>query len=88
VTAMARRSVKSDERNAGLFPCEEERRLSQAPADWRAKAAILERHGLPAVDPIMGGRYWPAVQAFWNRRYGLCSIEASNQDGTENLDAL
>jgi hypothetical protein len=77
-------------RDQGLFPSENEiaRRLSQNPRDWPAKAAVLERHGLPRVDPMMGGRYWPAVREFWNRRYGLTSIEAFQPDGEENLDAL
>lgn len=77
-------------REQGLFPCEAEiaRRLSQAPAEWSAKAAILERDGLPRIDPIMGGRFWPAVDAYWRRRYGLSTVEVSNPDGEENLDAL
>jgi hypothetical protein len=75
---------------AGLFPCEAEiaRRLSQAPENWAAKAKVLERHGLPEIDPLMGGRYWPAVLAFWNRRYGLSIVEASQPDGEEDLNAL
>ncbi len=75
---------------SGLFPCEAEiaRRLSQTPAEWASKAIILERDGLPRIDPVMGGRYWPAVQAYWNRRYCLSSIEPSQPDGEENLDAL
>lgn len=74
----------------GLFPCEEEtaRRLSQDPTDWKAVAIVLERHGLPPVDPLMGGRYWPAVIAFWNRRYSLSSVEPSQPDGEDNYDAL
>jgi hypothetical protein len=77
-------------RNAGLFPCETEiaRRLSQNLSDWKAKATVLERDGLPRVDPIMGGRYWPAVIAWWNRRYGLSNVEVSQPDGEENLNAL
>ena len=77
-------------RSQGLFPCEAEvaRRLSQDPKDWRAKAVILERDGLPRIDPIMGGRFWPAVVAFWYRRYGLTRTRASQPDGEENLDAL
>lgn len=77
-------------RDVGLFPSEHEiaRRLSQDPAEWRAKAHVLEREGLPRVDPVMGGRYWPAVIGFWNRRYGLTTIEVSQPDGGENLDAL
>ena len=74
----------------GLFPSEAEiaRRLSQDAREWAAKAHMLEREGLPRVDPIMGGRFWPAVLAFWNRRYGLSTVQASQPDGEENLDAL
>lgn len=74
----------------GLFPCEAEtaRRLSQDPASWKAKAIILERDGLPKVDPLMGGRFWPGVVAYWNRRYGLSRVEPSALDGQENLDAF
>jgi hypothetical protein len=77
-------------RSHGLFPGEAEiaRRLSQTPNDWRAKAAVLERDGFPRVDPLMGGRYWPAVLAWWNRRYGVSTIEASQPDGEENLNEL
>jgi len=86
---MARRSPDIV-RNAGLFPSEAEiaRRLSQTLPEWTAKALILEREGLIRIDPLMGGRYWPAVIAFWNRRYGLSSIEVSQPDGEENLNAL
>ena len=78
-------------RSTGLFPCEAEvaRRLSQTPREWAAKAIVLERDGLPRIDPVMGGRFWPAVDAYWRRRYGLSSIEPVRQpDGAENLDAL
>lgn len=84
---MPRRAAHRDQ---GLFPCEAEiaRRLSQDPAEWPAKAIVLERDGLPKIDPLMGARYWPAVEAYWNRRYGLSRVEASALDGQENLDAL
>jgi hypothetical protein len=26
---------------------------------------------MPQVDPLMGGRYWPAVRAFFDRRHGV-----------------
>ena len=86
VGKVARRSS----RNQGLFPCEGEiaRRLSQEPRKWRATAVVLERHGLPRVDPVMGGRYWPAVLAWWNRRYGLANVGVSQPDGEEDLNAL
>jgi hypothetical protein len=74
----------------GLFPSEHEiaRRFSQDPASWASKAAILERDGFPTIDPLMGGCYWPACTAWWNRRYGLANIEVFQPDGAENLDAL
>lgn len=77
-------------RRQGLFPSEAEiaRRLSQTPAEWAGKAIILEREGLPRIDPIMGGRCWPAVEAFWLRRYGLANTTPSQPDGEDNLNAL
>jgi len=83
-------AAELDARSRGLFPseCEIARRLSQTPHEWSAKAIVLERAGLPRIDPVMGGRYWPAVTAWWNRRYGLSTIEASQPDGEENLNAL
>jgi hypothetical protein len=32
---------------------------------------VLERDGLPKIDPLMGARYWPAVVAFFQARYGV-----------------
>ena len=32
---------------------------------------MLEERGLPKVDQLMGGRYVPAVRAFFDRLYGL-----------------
>ena len=62
--------------------------MSQEPGSWANISIVLERDGLPKVDPLMGGRYWPAVIAWWNRRYGLATVEVSQPDGGENLDAL
>ena len=38
---------------------------------WPGLAAVLERQGLPRIDPQFGGRYWPAVVAFLDRRHNL-----------------
>jgi hypothetical protein len=38
---------------------------------WPAKAVLLERLGLPKIDPLMGGRFWPAVKVWFLRRHGL-----------------
>jgi hypothetical protein len=60
-------------RSRGLLPSEGEiaRRLSQTLPEWSAKAKILESDGLSMIDPVIGGRFWPAAHAFWLRRYGL-----------------
>jgi hypothetical protein len=75
---------------SGLFPSESEiaRRFSQDPSTWASKAIVLERDGFPRIDPLMGGRYWPACTAWWNRRYGLATVEVLQPDGGENLNAL
>lgn len=36
---------------------------------WPGLAVVLERLGLPRIDPQFGGRYWPAVKAFLDRRH-------------------
>ncbi|TXN64470.1 hypothetical protein FV230_18405 [Methylobacterium sp. WL6] len=36
---------------------------------WPGLAVVLERGGFPKVDVMMGGRYWPAVKAFLDRRH-------------------
>jgi hypothetical protein len=37
----------------------------------------------------MGGRYWPAVKAFFDRRHGLANmLPPPCADGEEDLDAL
>lgn len=39
--------------------------------DWPEIAQQLERRGFPRVHPLMGGRYFPAVLAFFQRDNGL-----------------
>ena len=86
---MSRRGLLRPQDEA-LFLREQEiaRRLGQTPRDWEAKAIVLERHGLPRIDPLMGGRYWPAVRAFFDQRYGISNAVPSQPDGGENLEAL
>ncbi len=90
--SMSRAKTVKDKavRDGGLFPSESEiaRRLSQTLPEWKAKAVVLERQGLPRVDPLMGGRYWPAVEQYWRRRYALSTVEPSQPDGGEKLDDL
>ena len=72
----------------GLYPCEAEiaHRLSQSEKHWRRIAPQLERQGLPKIDPIMKGRFWPAVEAFFRNRLGLGDMVASQPDGEERWD--
>jgi hypothetical protein len=72
----------------GLYPCEAEiaRRLSQSEKRWRQITPALERQGLPKIDAIMKGRFWPAVEAFFLNRHGLGNITASQPDGEERWD--
>jgi hypothetical protein len=39
--------------------------------EWQQIAPLLEARGLPKIDALMGGRYWPAVIAFFDHLYGL-----------------
>ena len=77
----------------GLYPCESEiaRRLSQSEKQWRRIAPQLERQGLPKIDPLMRGRFWPAVEAFFRDRHGLSIIpeglkQGWKPDGEEHWD--
>ena len=80
-------------KHQGLYPGEAEiaRRLSQSEKHWRRIAPQLERQGLPKIDPIMKGRYWPAVEAFFHNRHGLSSMLEDlklgwKPDGEEHWD--
>jgi hypothetical protein len=45
--------------------------LADRAKEWPAKAVVLERDGLPKLDPLMGGRFWPAVKNWFMSRHGL-----------------
>jgi hypothetical protein len=59
----------------------DERMLSEAIlgrgkySQWRAIAPLLERRGFPTIDGLMGGRYTPAVKAFFDREYRVSGSE-------------
>jgi hypothetical protein len=57
--------------------------------EWQQIAPLLEQRGLPKVDHLMGGRYVPAVIAFFDHLYGLDrpGDVPSAPDGTENFAA-
>jgi biotin operon repressor len=67
-----------------LFVSEQElarRLLGERAAVWAGVVQVLERDGFPKQDPLMGGRYYPAVLAFLDRRAGLDKpITLSEQD--------
>ena len=55
--------------------------------DWPALAPLLERRGLPKIDDTMGGRYVPAVKAFFDSANGLGKDVPLRSDGVEDLGA-
>src|SRR5437660_12251461 len=75
-------------RHQGLHPCAADiaRRLSQSDKHWRRIARQLERQGLPKIDPVMKGRFWPAVEAFFRNRQGLGNMVGSQPDGEAMWD--
>ncbi|TSJ64606.1 hypothetical protein FO470_04930 [Starkeya sp. 3C] len=85
--------MKRAVREMPLYPSEAEiaRELlgPNRAGEWRGLAALLERKGLPTVDPLFGGRYWPAVKAYLDRRAGLVNVAVpSVPDGEENWSCL
>lgn len=55
-------------------------------AQWRQIAALLEGRGLPKIDPMMGGRYVPAVKRFFDNEYKLAEgPPLAAPDGPEEL---
>ncbi len=61
--------------------------LKEAEEKTYARVRQLEREGLPKIDPIMKGRFWPAVDAFFRARAGLGNTVPSEPDGEEHWDA-
>jgi hypothetical protein len=55
--------------------------------EWDKIADLLETRGLPKIDSLMGGRYVPAVKAFFDRDYGLSVLSPLKPDGAEDLGA-
>lgn len=54
-------------------------------AEWKAIAQLLERKGFPKHDPYLGGRYVPAVKAFFDRQYGITQTDVMQPEGIEDL---
>jgi hypothetical protein len=54
--------------------------------EWKGLAIVLEREGLPKVDPEFGKRYWPAVKTwfdFYNRVDKIAAVPPRRK-GREN----
>ncbi len=72
---MTRRPIPSREQVGPLYATEEE--IASAVLgpghleEWRALATVWERSGLPRIDAETGRRYYPAVKAWLDRKYGL-----------------
>jgi hypothetical protein len=49
--------------------------LGKRAKDWPRIAKYMEdKHGLPRVDELMGGRYWPAVEECFRLRQGYSAL--------------
>lgn len=58
-------------------------------AAWHVIAKSLEKQGLPAIDPVFGRRYWPAVKQWLDRRHGVGNLKSpSAVDGKENWECM
>lgn len=58
---------------------------SKKAKQWASIVPTLEREGLPRIDPLTGGRFWPAVLAFLDRRHGLPKDQVpASADGGES----
>ncbi len=55
--------------------------------EWKQIVPLLEARGLPQVDQLMGGRYVPAVRAFFDHQHGLDRSGAPplSPDGVEDF---
>ena len=73
---------------SSLYPSEAEIArlvLGENSSRWPELAKVEERRGLPMKDPLYGGRYWPAVRAYLDKRHGLREQSAAAAtDGGEN----
>lgn len=66
-------------------------RLNIPERRWKPAVETFERMGFPRKDPLVGLRYWPAVEAWLTRRYlagaSSATVAAPEADETENWDA-
>jgi hypothetical protein len=53
--------------------------------EFKACATLLERQGMPKINPFWGGRYVPAVKAFLDMDNGLSTLVPQKPDGAEGI---
>jgi hypothetical protein len=54
-------------------------------SEWRALVPLYEKRGFPKIDPLMGGRYTPAVKAFFDHDYRLTPDAPAAPPGAEKV---
>lgn len=59
--------------------------LGERSGAWRELVPLYEARGFPKIDPMMGGRYVPAVKAFFDREYRLTERGPAAPQGTEGV---
>ncbi|TCR64649.1 hypothetical protein [Bosea sp. BK604] len=70
-----------------LYPDEKELArviLGDRASEWPRIAKMEERNGLPPISAVYGGRYWPAIRAFFDRRYKLEAVTSLEQEEEPN----
>lgn len=64
-------------------------RLNIPEKRWAPVVQQFERQGFPRRDPLVGMRYWPAVERWMLARYsGESALRTPQPDEEENWDAL
>ena len=64
-------------------------RLNIPEKRWRPAVQHFERQGFPRVDPLIGKRYWPAVETWLLQRYsGNPLLRTPEPEEVEDWDAL
>jgi hypothetical protein len=51
--------------------------------EFAGLASVHERRGMPKIDPVWGGRYVPAVKAYFDHVHGLSAVVPLALDGVE-----
>lgn len=56
-------------------------------ADWKSSLAMWKKRGFPLPDPSTGLWYVKAVEAWFDKEYGLDKNTILEPDGKEDFDA-